>query len=74
MEAVYYAARANLGRLMMEHPDWRCDQLAASPQACQRVGSIHGKNVSKVLLSMMSRCCVGSPGPLIIHLPDSIKR
>jgi hypothetical protein len=28
MEAVYYAARANLRRLMILHPNWTCSQLA----------------------------------------------
>jgi hypothetical protein len=28
MEAVYYAARANLRRLMMLHPSWTRGQLA----------------------------------------------
>ena|GEM_PF-2702710 len=28
MEAVYYAARANLQRLLRQHPDWTRPQLA----------------------------------------------
>ena len=28
MEAVYYAARANLQRLLRHHPDWTYPQLA----------------------------------------------
>ncbi len=41
MEAVYYAARANLRRLMLLHPTWTRGQLAQAtgPRGAQRNSS-----------------------------------
>jgi hypothetical protein len=43
MEAVYYAARANLRRLMILHPHWTRAQLAHAT-GMSKAGSTNGKS------------------------------
>lgn len=71
MEAVYYAARANLQRFLRHHPDWTRSQLA---QATGMLVSWIDIPVSCQRPTMMSRCFVGCQGlPITPHL-DSINR
>ena len=74
MEAVYYAARANLRRLLRSHPDWTRPHARPAQQVCRSVGLINGKSVCFVRLSMMSRSCRDSRGRLIIPNLDLINR
>ena len=66
MEAVYYAARANLRRLMILHHGLPPRPTGAGNRNVKELGRVTGKNASGVRPSTMSRRCVDSPVPLII--------
>ena len=54
MEAVYYAARANLRRLMILHPNWTRGQLAQATAHVMRnevVSSSRGRNLARTSLT-----------------------
>jgi hypothetical protein len=71
MEAVYYAARANLRRLMIQHPRLPTRPIGPGNRHVKKLGRVTGKNACEMCPSMMSRCCKDPPVPLIIRFLDS---
>jgi hypothetical protein len=74
MEAVYYAARANLRRKLSPTSGLDAFPIGPGDGHVSQLDRVTGKNVSYRRPKTMSRCCAVSRGPLIILSLDSTNR